>query len=40
MKKTLIVEDHRKIAPAPAFPLKAAGYEVTIAGHALTGLTL
>jgi len=40
MKNTFVVEDHRKIGTAPAFPLKAAGYEVTIAGRALTGLSL
>ena len=38
MKKILIVEDDRNIAKALAIRLKSAGYEVTVAPDALTGV--
>ena len=38
MKKILIVEDDQNIAKALAIRLQSAGYEVTVAPDALTGL--
>jgi DNA-binding response OmpR family regulator len=38
MKKILIVEDDQTIAKALALRLKAAGYEVTVARDAITGV--
>jgi DNA-binding response OmpR family regulator len=38
MKKILIVEDDRNIATALGIRLKAAGYEVTVASDAITGV--
>ena len=38
MKKILIVEDDQNIANALAIRLKSAGYEVTVAADALTGV--
>jgi DNA-binding response OmpR family regulator len=38
MKKILIVEDDQNIAKALAIRLKSAGYEVTVAPDAMTGV--
>lgn len=38
MKKILIVEDDQNIAKALAIRLKSAGYEVTVASDAVTGV--
>jgi CheY-like chemotaxis protein len=40
MKKILIVEDDQNIAKALSIRLEAAGYEVTVAPDALTGLAV
>jgi DNA-binding response OmpR family regulator len=39
MKKILIVEDDQNIAKALALRLKSAGYEVTVAPDAMTGVS-